>query len=269
MVKKNSFIRFEKQLLRQLSKYISSSDTLAIEFDVIRFKKLLKYNKNQIEFLNFFLRVFKKLLKKKGTMLIPSFSYSWGSEKKIKFYDKKISTVETGIFPNFLLNKKDILRTNDPMFSFLIFGKKRKFYNSNNSDSFGKKSVYEKILKDNGKLISFGLPKFDPTFVHYVEQYFDENIKKINYIKKIVFTGFKVNSKGKKEKRKQICMMRPKKSNITFSEKKIIKILEKKKQIKKIRFLEGLIQIVDARIFFNIGINEMKKNIKFFTKKIN
>ena len=65
MVKKNSFIRFEKQLLRQLSKYISSSDTLAIEFDVIRFKKLLKYNKNQIEFLNFFLRVFKKLLKKK------------------------------------------------------------------------------------------------------------------------------------------------------------------------------------------------------------
>ena len=37
----------------------------------------------------------------------------------------------------------------------------------------------------------------------------------------------------------------------------------------KIRFLEGLIQIVDARIFFNIGINEMKKNIKFFTKKIN
>ena len=38
----------------------------------------------------------------------------------------------------------------------------------------------------NTKLISFGLNKFDPTFVHYVEQFFDQNIKN-KYRKRLKF----------------------------------------------------------------------------------
>ena len=61
----------------------------------------------------------------------------------------------------------------DPMFSVLIFGKNRKKYIVSN-DSFGPNSIFDKIFKENFKLISFGIDKFDPTFVHYVEQYFNE-----------------------------------------------------------------------------------------------
>ena len=53
----------------------------------------------------------------------------------------------------------------------------------------------------NTKLISFGLNKFDPTFVHYVEQFFDQNIKKIKYRKRLKFKGI---IKIKKKKKTQI-----------------------------------------------------------------
>ena len=76
------------------------------------------------------------------------------------------------------------------MFSFLIFGKdKNKLKNIGNS-SFGKKSLYEKINNNKTYLVSFGLNKFDPTFVHYVEEYFDRNFEKINYRFLKKFSGF-------------------------------------------------------------------------------
>ena len=52
----------------------------------------------------------------------------------------------------------------------------------------------------NTKLISFGLNKFDPTFVHYVEQFFDQNIKKIKYRKRLKFKGIIKIKKKKKLK---------------------------------------------------------------------
>ena len=45
---------------------------------------------------------------------------------------------------------------------------------------------------------SFGLNKFDPTFVHYVEQFFDQNIKKIKYRKRLKFKGIIKIKKRKK-----------------------------------------------------------------------
>ena len=50
--------------------------------------------------------------------------------------------------------------------------------------------------QSNTKLISFGLNKFDPTFVHYVEQFFDENIK-INYRKNSNLREFLKKNKQK------------------------------------------------------------------------
>ena len=54
------------------------------------------------------------------------------------------------------------------------------------------------------KLVSFGLNKFDPTFVHYVEQFFDQNIKKIKYRKRLKFKGI---IKIKKKKLKSITLL--------------------------------------------------------------
>ena len=268
MLKIDKVNKISNLLVKKLSKVILPDDILSIEFDIIRFKKLLKYNISQKQFLNFFILVFKKLLKDKGTIIIPSFSYSWGYDKKKKIYNIKSTKANTGILPNYFLNNKDFLRTADPMFSFLIYGKNKKFFQSTSKDSFGKNSIYEKILKKNGKLISFGIPRFDPTFVHYVEQFFDENIRKIKYRKKFKYQGMIVNKKNKKKQQTHYSFMRPKKSNLTFSENKIVKILDKKKLIKKIKFFEGLIQIVTAKNFFDIGIEGMKKDINFFTKKI-
>ena len=67
------------------------------------------------------------------------------------------------------------------MFSFFILGNNKNYFKNISNNSFGKKSIYEKIYKNNGLLVSFGLNQFDPTFVHFVEQYYSENITKLNY----------------------------------------------------------------------------------------
>ena len=145
---------------------------------------------------------------------------------------------------------------------------KKIFFSNTVNDSFGRKSVFEKMHQSNAKLISFGLNKFDPTFVHYVEQFFDENIKKINYRKKFKFKGI-FKKKRNKTKKIHFSFMRPLNSKRIYSEKKIKYQLKKKKLIKSIVIHQGLIQITSCQSFFEEGIKGMTKDINFFNKKIN
>ena len=69
------------------------------------------------------------------------------------------------------------------MFSTLINGQKADRFKSLTNNSFGIGSFFHELYKENAKLISFGLNQYDPTFVHFCEQYFDENIMKIGYRK--------------------------------------------------------------------------------------
>ena len=63
--------------------------------------------------------------------------------------------------------------------SFFLLGKDSNKLQKIGRNSFGYNSLFEKINNNNTYLVSFGLNKFDPTFVHYVEEYFDSNIKKL------------------------------------------------------------------------------------------
>ena len=136
------------------------------------------------------------------------------------------------------------------------------------NNSFGKNSVYEKILKKKGKLVSFGLNQFDPTFVHYVEQYFDENYSKLKYRYLKKFSGIIINKKRKKRKT-FFSFMRHEKSNVIFDGKKIKSSLNKRKRLIKLKILKNDIYIVKSKDFFNAGIVGLKKNKNFLIKQIN
>ena len=164
-----TFNFFRNEIKNRLSKYIKKGLVVNCEFDLAKFNQIAIISKNKDQFIKFFLDIFLELIGKKGTLIIPGFSYSWGKNKKKKFFNPEITKPEVGILPNYLLSKEKAVRTKDPMFSFFILGNKKNYFKDISNNSFGKKSIYEKIYKNNGLLVSFGLNQFDPTFVHFVE----------------------------------------------------------------------------------------------------
>ncbi len=258
-------LNFYRNLIKQnLSKYIKPGDIIYIESDLTSFRKIFLLSKSKNNFLNFFFNIFSELVGKKGTIILPSFSYSWGDSEKKKIFDLSNSKSKTGILSEFLMKKKNVYRSLDPMFSCLIIGNKKKFLEVKNN-TFGPNSIFEKLHKNNAKLVSFGLKRFDPTFVHYVEQYFDTNLKKINYryLKKII--GI-ISINNKKYKDTFFTFLRNRKINKSYFEKRIKKDLIKSKKLKTLTVCDSKIYIVDSKNFFKIGIKGMKKNINYFAK---
>ena len=76
------------------------------------------------DFVDFYLNIFKKLIGKNGTIICPSFSYSWGQDKKKKIFDINNTQGKTGVFSEYLRQQRGSKRTLDPMFSFISIGKK-------------------------------------------------------------------------------------------------------------------------------------------------
>ena len=74
-----------KELKVPLKKFISVKDTLYIESDLTNLFKntdIVFKKKNLNEILN----LFKSLIGPKGTIICPSFTYSWGRDKKKKIF---------------------------------------------------------------------------------------------------------------------------------------------------------------------------------------
>ncbi len=211
-----------------------------------------------------FLNIFLNIQKKKGLLITPSFSYSWGNDKKNKKFDIYTTKSTSGVFSEYIRNRKIFIRTNDPMFSCLIFGNKKKFKFLNSNNSFGKDSVYSYLHKKNAFLINFGLNKFDPTFVHYVEQFFDENFKKIKYRKL-----FKLRGKYGSNKKiyTHFSFLRSIKSKYTYEDKNILNNMIKQKNLYSKKIFGEQLYICRANDFFKSGIQGLKKNNNFFIKK--
>ena len=111
-----------KELTNEFKKLrycIPKNSTIYLEIDLIRLKDffLKSTHKKVLELILF---EFKKIIGKGGNLIVPSFTYSWGKDKKEKIFDIKKTLPKTGVFPNFLIKKREVLRTKDPMFSFLI-----------------------------------------------------------------------------------------------------------------------------------------------------
>lgn len=256
----------QKKIIKKLSKFVKKGDIINCEFDLTKFNSILAISKNKFHFINFFLEIFYNLIGPKGTLIVPAFTYSWGKDKKKKIFDIKKSLPKVGILPSYLISLPNVSRTMDPMFSFAILGKNRKYFSDISNNSFGKNSVYEKILKKKGKLISFGLNQFDPTFVHFVEQYYDENFSKLKYRYLKKFSGILIDKKKKKKKKSFFCFVRKSKNNMVFNGKKIQVNLTKKNKLNRINILNNDIYIVNSSDFFREGLVGLKKSKYFFVK---
>jgi aminoglycoside 3-N-acetyltransferase len=128
-----------------------------------------------------FYQAFSSVLTTSGTLVVPNFSYSFF---KHEVYDPLQSNHTMGIFANYLSRKKIAKRTNDPCYSVSIIGKlQNQFLECSSSDTFGSKSIYGKLIAENGLIINLNM-QASSTLIHYLEKR-----QRVDYRKDRIFKG--------------------------------------------------------------------------------
>jgi aminoglycoside N3'-acetyltransferase len=116
----------------------------------------------------------------KGTLIIPTFSYSWSQGER---FDKNTKCPEMGSFSNYVLGLPNYVRTNNPNFSVSIrvndYNKKLvDYFLDISNDCFGDGSIFAKVVEYSQKnrawilLLggAFNDVKYRSTFIHYAQQ---------------------------------------------------------------------------------------------------
>ncbi len=147
---------------------IKKGDVLMVHADLARFGKLGEIT-NKKEFANVFIEAFLKVIGEQGTLIVPTFTYSFCNNE---IYDPDNTPSTAGLFTEELRKRKGAFRSIHPIFSVAAIGKRAEELTSNLSkNSFGKGSIYDKLLKiKNSKYAIFGVDYFSCTQIHYIEE---------------------------------------------------------------------------------------------------
>jgi len=145
--------------------------------------------------LNFFLNSLIDYFYTHGTIVVPSFSYNM-NEKNV--FDKDRTKSQVGLFSERFRKKKNVIRSNHPIFSVCAIGKNSKILtNYDLSDCFGKNSFFDIFTKMNGKILTLGCSlEKGGTYFHYLEQYYGVSYR---FIKKFS-CAYRKKKKIKKKK---------------------------------------------------------------------
>lgn len=120
-----------------------------------------------------FLETIKEVMGMDGTILVPTYSYTFGSSTKgnPKNFDPSTTPSETGPFPSFFLKQKRVIRSLDPMVSVAGLGpSSSNLFKNLPKNSYGKDCLFSRLINHpNSKCISIGLgPNWVP-FLHHAD----------------------------------------------------------------------------------------------------
>ena len=210
---------------------------------------------------NFFWKSVLNYLGKNGTIIVPSFTYSIN---KNNFFDNKKSISKLGQFSEDFRKIYLPDRTNDPIFSVCIYGKKSKIIKKlSYKDSFGKNSIFDYLYLENVKLICLGCELKVVTFLHYIEQSLQVPYREFKLFNTIV-----LNEKKKMIRPKIKFFCRPINSNYSYNLNILKKEMIKQKKLYVYKFGRIKSYSFKARDFFKICKNILKKNNKVLINEI-
>ena len=209
-----------------------------------------KKNDEPLTVLSKMLEDIKKITK--SNFIIPTYNFNFGKKKIFDYLNDKS---EIGIFSEFFNKKFQNHRTFTPIWSDCFF-KKRKFNIKKKVNAFGKKSIFDYIDKNNGYIISFG-SKFSPTFIHFIENCYLNNIPYRS--EKKLLGHIKINKK--KIPVEVQFHVKPRRSKIEYNLRKLEKVLVKEKLLKyKITHSNFSYSIINANKFKNFILKKFKKD---------
>ena len=119
-----------------------------------------------------FFDAIKEVLGEKSTILVPTYSYTFGKSTITNpaVFNPKTTTAEIGSFPNFFLKQPGVVRSLEPMMSIAGFGPRvKEFLDNRPPTSYGEGSTFSRLVKSDAKCCSIGLgPNWTP-FIHYAD----------------------------------------------------------------------------------------------------
>lgn len=105
---------------------------------------------------------------------------------KTKVFNLKTSATESGMLAEILRRKKGSVRSLNPIFSTVSYGRKAHFFSDSHHQSpypFGPLSPYYRIMNDGGKYLGIGVGFEAFTPCHMIEDHFQDEFKHAIYYK--------------------------------------------------------------------------------------
>ncbi len=114
-----------------------------------------------------FLQSIREVVGDEGTIIVPTFSYSFCHNE---LYDPFTTKTSCGMFAEYMLHKYPDNRTLDPNFSVCGNGPHMQEYKQcNTHETFGDNSFWAIFRKNKGKIVCFNFDS-GSTFIHYIEK---------------------------------------------------------------------------------------------------
>ncbi|EAJ0826043.1 TPA: aminoglycoside N(3)-acetyltransferase [Campylobacter jejuni] len=228
---------------------IKRGDILCVHTELFKFGvPLLSRN----EFLQTILNCFFEVIGKEGTLIMPTFTYSFC---KNEVYDKINSKTKMGALNEYFRKQTEVKRTNDPIFSFAIKGVKEELFLKDTTSCFGENCVYDMLSKINGKIILLGSKTNGYTFTHFIEE---KARVPYRYFKE--FQGKIIFENGMSKNIKINYYVRKLNINSDLDVYKQIKILQEDDNFKVENFANSCIVSINANKYLQATLETLKKD---------
>ena len=244
---------FVEDLIMALKKIgIKSGDKLFVHSDLKSFGKVNPQIAGE-EYLGAFLAALIDSVGKNGTVIMPTFSYSFC---RGEIYDPQKTPSTVGSLTEYFRQSAGVVRTIDPIFSVAIWGADRKFYQTVGSDCFGANSIFQKIHDANFKILFLG-ETFALTYLHFIEQ---AHRIPYRFIKK--FAG-KILTDGKLTERTFDYFVRPLDGSVGYDLGEIAHFIDKKGILRKSKLGYSNVCLVGARDVYRVIARALGENLRF------
>jgi aminoglycoside 3-N-acetyltransferase len=260
---------FSLNIIKSLKKIgIKKGDTIYLGINLGKtyhnFYKNIFRKKNLLDSKTFcsnqVLNILKKHLTSKGTIIVPTFNFSFFKEK---IYNIKTTKTNLGFFENNFLKQKNISRSVHPIFSISCWGKnKNKIIHPCGLFSFGINSPFNNFLKYKVKFLNIGNLFIETcTYVHHLE-----HLNGINHRYYKAVTGTIIQN-GIKEKKTYYALVRYKSLKAEKAEYKIGKLIRDKKLIVETNQFGIYASAINCSDVYNIGMKALITDPNFFISK--
>ncbi|KEA46272.1 hypothetical protein CR66_03550 [Campylobacter mucosalis] len=218
---------------------IKNGDTLLIHAELFRLGKIT----NKSRFLGDLVDCFLSVVGKNGTIVMPTFTYSFCRNE---VYDKLNSKSTVGVLSEYFRHLGGVVRTDDPIFSFAIYGKDKDEYLKPTTSCFGEGCVYEILHKKGAKFLCFGDASKGWTFYLYAEQKIGVSYR---YFKE--FSGDFIDENGVKSHKSIKYFVRKLEAKSILDKQKQIKMLKDSGNFNYAKFGGGDMVLIDLARYYD------------------
>ncbi|MBF0623459.1 MAG: AAC(3) family N-acetyltransferase [Magnetococcales bacterium] len=254
-----------QDFLAALAPPVAPGDMLYVQSDLKGFGKLVP-GLTKTALLEGLFGLFVDLVGPTGHLVVPTYSYSWGPGSPERRFDVRHTRSQVGLFSEYARQRPDVTRTTDPFFSCVVWGPERDNLARVGDDAFGVGSIFDTLHQRNAWLLIFGLPRFNPTFLHYVEQYHRQRGGVVPYRITKEFTGTTVDRDGTVREGRHSCFVRDidRFGNFGFNDQTLMADLAAAGHLVRRPVGQGWINLAAARPVLDISIAGMEREPFYF-----